>query len=234
MTEKLAKIKEEYGPEALVASEGTYRSDALWVRSRFFNLLGNPGNVIAPGSVCWCWNYTINMSMCGWPLEVSNPVDPMHCNTFVMWGVRTNEKYGPKAPLWRNTLASFNRQGYKPKMITIDPACTATGMIGDQWLAIRPGTDLIMMLAWINYIIELKYYDEDFLVNLQGQGVGLAVVVVDIGNAHGMGLTVYFSFKDQCGGVHSALGGAAQGQVHVHLDVIAVAGDGHGERGRGR
>ena len=162
---KLEEIRQEYGPEALVASEGTYRSDALWARSRFFNLFGNPGNVIAPGNVCWCWNYTINMSMCGWPLEVSNPVDPMNCNTFVMWGVRASEKYGPKAPLWRNLMASFNRYGNKPKMITIDPACTVTGMIGDQWLALRPGTDLIMMLAWINYIIGIEEYDEDFLVN---------------------------------------------------------------------
>lgn len=165
IAEKLQEIKDTYGPEALVASEGTYRSDVLWARSRFFNLFGNPGNIIAPGNICWCWNYTINMSMAGWPLEVSNPVDPMHCNTFVMWGVRASEKYGPKAPLYRSLMAAFNREGVRPKMITIDPACTETGMLGDQWLALRPGTDLIMMLAWINYIIGIKEYDEDFLTN---------------------------------------------------------------------
>lgn len=48
IAEKLQALIDEYGPETLVASEGTYRSDHLWARSRFTNLLGNPGNVIDP------------------------------------------------------------------------------------------------------------------------------------------------------------------------------------------
>lgn len=67
IAEKLQALIDEYGPETLVASEGTYRSDHLWARSRFTNLLGNPGNVIDPGTICWCWNYTLNMAMVGWP-----------------------------------------------------------------------------------------------------------------------------------------------------------------------
>ena len=163
IAEKLAKLKEEFGPETLCVSEGTYRSDALWTRSRFVNLFGNPGNIIDPGTVCWCWNYTINMSMTGWPLEAGCPADPMSCNTFVVWGKRLSECYGPKGPVWRMVEAAFNRPGKKPVMINIDPTCTRQSVMADTWLAIRPGTDLMMMLAWINHIIYNNLYDEDFL-----------------------------------------------------------------------
>lgn len=54
IAQRLMEIKEKYGAEALVVSEGTYRSDHLWSRSRFTNLFGNPGNIIDPGQVCWC------------------------------------------------------------------------------------------------------------------------------------------------------------------------------------
>ena len=54
---KLLALKEKYGAKTLSSSEGTYRSDHLWARTRFFDLLGNPGNVVDPGTICWCWNY---------------------------------------------------------------------------------------------------------------------------------------------------------------------------------
>lgn len=62
IAEKLQALKDEYGPETLVFSEGTYRSDHMWARSRFSNLFGNPGNIIDPGSICWCFTYTMNMA----------------------------------------------------------------------------------------------------------------------------------------------------------------------------
>lgn len=163
IAEKLAAIKAEYGPEALVASEGTYRSDHLWARTRFFNLFGNPGNIVDPGTVCWCWNYTINMSMTGWPIEGAAPTSPMDSGTFVTWGKRVSESYGPQSPVWRSYLAALNRPGEKPKIISIDPVCTTQSLMADHWLACYPGTDTAMAMGWINYILEKKLYQEQFL-----------------------------------------------------------------------
>jgi anaerobic selenocysteine-containing dehydrogenase len=160
---KLAEIKEKYGPESLVASEGTYRSDHLWARTRFFNLFGNPGNIVDPGTVCWCWNYTINMSMTGWPIEGAAPTTPMQTGTFVAWGKRVSESFAPQASVWRSYLAALNRDGEKPKMIVIDPTCTTQSTMADQWLAIYPGTDTALAMGWINYILQEKLYQEQFL-----------------------------------------------------------------------
>jgi anaerobic selenocysteine-containing dehydrogenase len=161
---KLAELKEQYGPETLVVSEGTCRSDHLWARSRFSNLFGNPGNLIDPGSICWCWTYTVNMSMCGWPLELAMPVTPEHARTIILWGTRRpGEVYGPQSPLSRQFKSLLSRDGWKPRIITIDPVCAGLAPISEPWLNIYPGTDVYLALTWINIVLENEWYNKDFL-----------------------------------------------------------------------
>ncbi|MGV8083490.1 MAG: molybdopterin-dependent oxidoreductase [Coriobacteriia bacterium] len=162
IAEKLQKLKDEYGPETLVSAEGTYRSDHLWARSRFSNLFGNPSNILDPGTICWCWTYTVNMSMVGWPIESTAPPCAPDASTAVIWGKRPDECYGIAAPLWRSITASLERED-PAKLITVDPVCTETARLSDVWLQVYPGTDLIVMLAWLNYIIGNELYQKDFV-----------------------------------------------------------------------
>lgn len=164
IAEKLQALIDKYGPETLVSSEGTYRSDHLWARSRFTNALGNPGNVIDPGTICWCWNYTLNMAMVGWPVESMMPVSPGQSKTIVNWGKRTQESYAPEAPLWRVIDGKTNvHQDDPAQLIVIDPVCISECGRSDIWLQPYPNTDAIICYAWINYIINNKLYDENFL-----------------------------------------------------------------------
>ena len=163
IADKLQALIDKYGPETLVSSEGTYRSDHLWARTRFFNNLGNPGNVIDPGTICWCWNYTLNMAMVGWPIEAISPVGIDQSDTFVVWGLSASEKYGPQSPMWRQYLAAMDRPGKKPKMIVIDPYCTTQALLADIWMPIYPGTDHALALAWLHEVIENGWYDEEFI-----------------------------------------------------------------------
>ena len=163
IAQKLQDIKDEYGPEALVVSEGTYRSDHLWARSRFTNLFGNPGNIIDPGTICWCWTYTLNMAMVGWPIETTVPVTASYASTAVLWGVRPFEKGGEYGKIWDNMSAPLKRKDNPGRMIVIDPVCGEEAKQANIWCPINPGTDLALQLAWINYIIENELYDVDFL-----------------------------------------------------------------------
>ena len=164
ISERLRELVGKYGPETLVSSEGTYRSDHLWARSRFTNLLGNPGNVIDPGTICWCWNYTLNMAMVGWPVESMMPASPAQSRTIVNWGKRTQESYAPESPLWRviNGKTAVG-QDEPAQLIVIDPVCITECGRADQWLQPYPNTDAVICYAWINYIIAEKLYDEDFV-----------------------------------------------------------------------
>ncbi len=49
------------------------------------------------------------------------------------------------------------------RVVCIDPKLTPTGRMADEWLAIKPGTDLAFMLAMIKIIIEEKLYDHSFV-----------------------------------------------------------------------
>ncbi len=163
IAEKLQALKDEYGPETLVFSEGTYRSDHMWARSRFSNLFGNPGNIIDPGSICWCFTYTMNMAMVGWPIENTLPMTAPQSNCMVLWGVRGDEKCGPESPLYRTFRAALDRPGERPKLIIIDPVAIDLVKDADVWLPIKPGTDLFMQLTWVNYIMTNDLYDVDFV-----------------------------------------------------------------------
>jgi anaerobic selenocysteine-containing dehydrogenase len=161
--EKMQALIDEHGPETVLSLEGTYRTDHLWARTRFFNLLGNPGNVVDPGTVCWCWNYTLNMAMVGWPIESMFPPGSALASTMVVWGKRLCESYAPEGPLWRAVLSSLGREPEPMQLIQVDPVCTEESRKADIWLSPYPGTDLFMMLTWGNYIIQEKLYNEEFL-----------------------------------------------------------------------
>lgn len=49
------------------------------------------------------------------------------------------------------------------KVVVIDPRHSETAILADEWLAIKPGTDLAFLLAMINVMVEEGLYDRDFV-----------------------------------------------------------------------
>lgn len=165
IAEKLEKLKEKYGAETLATFEGTYRSDHLWARSRFTNLWGNPGTLADPGTICWCWLYAVNMAMCGFTCETALALSIDQSKTIVIWGARVNERYSPKSWLTQTLRAAYEKMVDRPNLIVIDPVMIDPVRHADIYLQIRPGTDLAMMLGWLNVIFKEKLYKEDYLTN---------------------------------------------------------------------
>ncbi|MFH0728719.1 MAG: molybdopterin-dependent oxidoreductase [Pseudomonadota bacterium] len=165
IAEKLTRLKEKYGPETLAVTEGTYRSDHLWARSRFTNLWGNPGNLADPGSICWCWLYAINLAMVGFLSETAINATIDQSKTIVLWGVRINERHSPQSWLSKQLRAACTNEEQKPNVIVVDPYMIDAVRDAQAYLPIRPGTDTAMMLAWLNVIFTEKLYDEDFVTN---------------------------------------------------------------------
>ncbi|WP_088189662.1 molybdopterin-dependent oxidoreductase [Desulfosporosinus sp. FKA] len=63
-------------------------------------------------------------------------------------------------PDWR-TICDARKNG--TKLVVIDPRFTPTSAAADLWVPIRPGTDTALIDAMINWIIQNKRYDEDYL-----------------------------------------------------------------------
>ena len=157
-------LKEKYGAKTLVSSEGTYRSDHLWARTRFFNLFGNPGNVVDPGTICWCWNYSLNMAMVGWPVEAIMPVSPQRSGTIVDWGKRWSEAYAPEGPLWRSMKSRIDVHEEQPaQYINVDTTCIDGSAAADIWMQPYPGTDCAISFAWLNVVFEEELWDDQFV-----------------------------------------------------------------------
>ena len=51
------------------------------------------------------------------------------------------------------------------KVIVVDPRHNETAILADEWLPIKPGTDLAFLLAMINVMVEEQLYDKDFIEN---------------------------------------------------------------------
>lgn len=54
------------------------------------------------------------------------------------------------------------------KLIVIDPRFSTSAAKADWWLPIRPGTDIALLLAWMNVLIAEKLYDTDYIRRYAG------------------------------------------------------------------
>ncbi len=48
-------------------------------------------------------------------------------------------------------------------LITVDPRFSVAASKSDHWLPIRPGTDIALLLAWMNVLINEELYDKDYV-----------------------------------------------------------------------
>ena len=49
------------------------------------------------------------------------------------------------------------------KLIVVDPRFSTSASKADWWLPIRPGTDIALLLAWMNVLISEGLYDKDYI-----------------------------------------------------------------------
>ncbi len=88
--------------------------------------------------------------------------DAENCNYMIIMGRNPRGTGGVK----ENVLYS-SVQARGMKTVVIDPVLNVTAAKADEWIPIKPGTDLALQLAWINVILnEIGVIDIDFLKNL--------------------------------------------------------------------
>lgn len=154
IAEKLKAIKDTFGPEAVIATCGdTWTHDEY--KSRFFNLFGTPWNHIGPNPICYGPRSLVNEAILGWYPNFSMVPGVTRC--VVVLGA---EHFVSRPTTYKITKACKNQGA---KLIVFNPRKTHTGSIADLLLQPRPGTDGAVLLAWINYIIHRRLYDEGFV-----------------------------------------------------------------------
>jgi thiosulfate reductase/polysulfide reductase chain A len=160
---KLGTLKEKYGPETLVVTEGTLRGALFWMSSRFCYLFGNPHNMAHPGLSCNLNRHSISNAIVGCkviPQDTTSVTLIRAANCIVFWGLNhADSKPRPSA------LLTQERHKRHIKTIVVDPRVTKDAASADMHLQLRPGTDCALAMGWVNVIINEQLYDKDFVNN---------------------------------------------------------------------
>ena len=153
IAEKLGRIRESYGAEAISYTMGTgYRTD-IPVMRRFFDMLGTPNNCMQ-GQICFLPRAKIADAVSGYFPHYS--VRPT-TKCIVALGA---EPLGAR-PITAQSIFEARRRG--AKLIVIDPRSTRSASMADLWLQLRPGTDTALLMAMANVIIREELYDKEFV-----------------------------------------------------------------------
>ncbi len=154
ISEKLERLKEKWGPQALgiYYGEGVGHQEIRFYMKRFANVYGTP-NFMSVGSIC---NASRTL---GETLTFGGLTKPDMANSrFVMvWGANPLVSHEPVPPKVINRLGKSN-----VRLIVIDPRKTETASKANVHLAICPGTDDTLILNMLHVIFTEALWDREF------------------------------------------------------------------------
>jgi anaerobic dimethyl sulfoxide reductase subunit A len=158
---ELLRIKEKYGPEAILLH--TYSGQAGMFHSSIFlrSLLSHLGGYTSGwGGASAEASVFASRATYGTLTTGNTRDDLVNSRLIILWGVNPAESiYGTNTSFY---LVQAKEAG--AKIVVVDPRYTATvATFADEWIPIRPGTDAAMMIAMAYVIIEQDLHDKKFL-----------------------------------------------------------------------
>ena len=151
--EKTKAIIEKSGPESLAIIQDP-RPSGKYYSKRFMNALGS-ANVYAHSSSCNLSKESAYMQTIG----ASNYSTDFGNAKMVMFIGRS---YGDGIrPSSVASLAAAKDAG--TRIVMVDPRLNSSGVFASDWVPINPGTDLALLLAMCNVLIEEDLYDHEFV-----------------------------------------------------------------------
>ncbi|MDG2277133.1 MAG: molybdopterin-dependent oxidoreductase [Pseudomonadales bacterium] len=156
IAERLQKVVDEHGPEALAVSTSGWNTQTTHsMDRRFMNALGTP-NYISGVSLCAGNTAAVNKLTYGWFVGA----DIVNSKCIVLFG------HNPRKHSWTPIFNALNAARQKgAKVIVLDPRISDQAETADLHLRLRAGTDAAMCFGWLKVIIDEKLYDEDFVQN---------------------------------------------------------------------
>jgi len=147
VAERLAEIRSRYGTEAILhltgyGSIGGRGISGLSASNRFFShwgsVTGTHGNTSS-----WCADIAAQWMMGGGSRGIIHSSTLLSSRLIILWGMNPAEtRHGVN-------LAYFIGQARDrgARVILIDPRYTDSGILADQWIPIKPGTDAALISA---------------------------------------------------------------------------------------
>ncbi|WP_283169919.1 molybdopterin-containing oxidoreductase family protein [Curtanaerobium respiraculi] len=151
--ESVKKILAESGPGALAMVQDP-RPSGDWYTRRFMEALGSK-NVYTHAAACNISResaYTLVVGTKSWSVDFGKTNMVMFIGRSYADGVR---------PAALANMVKAHERG--ARIVCVDPRFTNSQQLADEWVPIKPGTDLAFVLALSNHVIENNLYDADFI-----------------------------------------------------------------------
>ena len=149
---QMQKIKDNYGPEAMVFSSTHNLSQV-----QFENLLNGFGSPNYGTQRSLCFNAMIVANLMTYGMEEPGR-DYSQLKYIILTGRNLTEAISTS-----ETSELMDAIARGAKVVYLDPRYTKTASKSAEWLPIRPGTDLAFHLALLNVIIGEERYDQAFV-----------------------------------------------------------------------
>jgi anaerobic selenocysteine-containing dehydrogenase len=151
----LGGVIEAHGREALgayVGNPNAHNLGALLFLKPVLRALGTP-NVFSASTVDQRPKEISAGLMFGTPLSVPVP-DLDRTDHLLLLGANPVESNGSlaTAPDWPGRLKAIRERG--GRLVVVDPRRTRTAALADEWVAIRPGTDALLLAALVATLVE--------------------------------------------------------------------------------
>jgi thiosulfate reductase/polysulfide reductase chain A len=148
---KFNEIKQKYGPQAIVF---VMRPNDF--AARLANAIGTP-NYITHMNTCYSthavvWKATVTGTDRPWSYDIENA-------KYIL-------SFGWDGPGKAKNMQSqhfINAKTNGARIVVLDPRQSITAALANEWIPIKPGTDLAFALAMINVIVNEELYDKEFV-----------------------------------------------------------------------
>ena len=155
VAEELVKVRERHGPEAVALF--THGFGGSWWK-HFMKAWGSP-NIGAP-SYAQCRGpreaaFTLTY---GEGLGSPEPIDLANARVITLIGSHLGENM-------HNTQVQELAEavGKGAQLVVVDPRFSVAAGKARYWLPVKPGTDIALLLAWMNVILTEKRHDAEYL-----------------------------------------------------------------------
>jgi len=161
MADNINRIVEKYGNQALYIPYGTGGYSQVcgkWPADRLLNMYG--GVLGYYNSYSWACINQATPTVYGTKITGNQRQDWLNCKYILMWGWNPSElRDGTNTEYF---LRKAREKG--AKLVCIDPRMTMSAVaLADEWIPIRPGTDVAMMSAMAYIMITENLIEQDFV-----------------------------------------------------------------------
>ncbi len=171
VADRLREVEKRHGPEAVALF--THGSGGVWFK-HFMKAWGSP-NIGAP-SYAQCRGpreaaFTLTY---GTPLGSPEPIDIANARCITLIGSHLGENM-------HNTQVQELAEaiGNGAGLVVADPRFSVAAGKAKYWLPVKPGTDIALLLAWMNVLVEERLYDAEYVAKHTEGFEQLAVHVAD-------------------------------------------------------